>query len=551
MVSNWAKKRDIWSLITLGIIVLYSLVLVFPLIALLKESFTPGEEGVSLEYFVKFFGKKYYYGALFNSLKVTVAVTIASVVIATPLAYFMTTIKMKGKIYLQILILISSMAPPFIGAYSWILLLGRSGVVTTFMSDIFRINTPDIYGFLGIMLVLTLQLTPLIYMFLMGAFKSIDSSLLEAAESMGYTGIKKLIKVVVPLIIPTMLAGALMVFMRALADFGTPMLIGEGFQTLPVLIFNEFISEMGGDDGFAAAISVIVIILAITIFLIQKYITNRKSFSMSALHPIKEKKEKGWKNILAHAYVYGFLALAILPQLYVVYTAFLKTSGRIFVKGYSLDSFKMAFERVGDSIYNTFMLGIIAIIFVVIIAILIGYVTVRRRTAATNGLDIISMIPYIVPGSVMGIALLLAFNSKPLLLSGTAAIMIISFVIRRLPYTIRSSAAIVHQISPSVEEASASLGASTIKTFFKITLPMMLPGVISGAILSWVTIISELSTSIILYTANTRTMTIGIYTEVIRGNYGVAAALSTVLMAITIISLLIFFKLTGKKEVAI
>ncbi|MBO1912675.1 iron ABC transporter permease, partial [Microvirga sp. 3-52] len=129
---------------------------------------------------------------------------------------------MKGKIYLQIIILISSMAPPFIGAYSWILLLGRNGVVTNFMSDIFRINTPDIYGFTGILVVLTLQLTPLVYMFLMGAFKSIDNSLLEAAQSMGYTGIKKIMKVVMPLIIPTLLAGALMVFMRALADFGTP-----------------------------------------------------------------------------------------------------------------------------------------------------------------------------------------------------------------------------------------------------------------------------------------------------------------------------------------
>ncbi|WP_210469858.1 iron ABC transporter permease [Sporosarcina sp. 6E9] len=552
MVSNWTKRRDMWSYITLGIIVLYALLLVFPLFALLRQSFTVDEAGnFSLEYFYKFFGKKYYYGALFNSFKVTIAVTIASVLIATPLAYIMTTFKMKGKIYLQIIILISSMAPPFIGAYSWILLLGRNGVVTNFMSDIFRINTPDIYGFTGILVVLTLQLTPLVYMFLMGAFKSIDNSLLEAAQSMGYTGIKKIMKVVMPLIIPTLLAGALMVFMRALADFGTPMLIGEGFQTLPVLIFNEFISEMGGNDGFAAAISVIVIVIALTVFLIQKFISNKQSFSMSSLHPIREKQEKGWRNILGHLYVYGFLALAFLPQLYVVYTAFLKTSGRIFVKGYSLDSFRMAFSRVGDAIYNTFMLGLIAMVFVVIIAVLIGYVTVRKRNAASNGLDIISMVPYIVPGSVMGIALLLAFNSKPLMLSGTAAIMIISFVIRRLPYTIRSSAAIVHQISPSVEEAAASLGASKMKTFIKITLPMMLPGVISGAILSWVTIISELSTSIILYTGRTKTMTVAIYTEVIRGNYGIAAALSTILMVITVFSLLLFFKLTGKKEVAI
>src|SRR5699024_4941124 len=338
---------------------------------------------------------------------------------------------------------------------------------------------------------------------------------------------------------------------RALADFGTPMLIGEGYMTLPVLIFNEFISEMGGNDGFAAAISVIVIILALTVFLVQKYISNRKSYYMSALNPIEEKKVKGWKNFFAHLYVYGFLSLAILPQIYVIYTAFLQTSGRVFVKGYSLESFRIAFERGGKALVNTFTLGAIAIVFVVVIAILVAYVTVRKRNAVTNSLDTFTMIPYIVPGSVLGIALLMAFNSKPLMLSGTATILVIAFVIRRLPYTIRSSAAIVYQISPSVEEASQSLGASNLKTFFRITLPMMLPGVISGAILSWVTIISELSTSILLYTARTQTMTIAVYTEVIRGNYGIAAALATILIAITVLSLLLFFKLTGEKEVTV
>lgn len=551
MVSNFFRKRDVWSYITFVTIIFYVIVLVFPLLSLLKVSFTSGGSEFSLDNFAKFFSKKYYYGTLFNSLKVTVAVTIGAVVIATPLAYIMTTLKMKGKIYLQILILISMMAPPFIGAYSWILLLGRNGVITNFLSNVFGITTPDIYGFTGIVLVLTLQLTPLIYMFLMGALKNIDNSLLEAAESMGYTGFKKITKIIMPLLTPTILAGSLLVFMRALADFGTPMLIGEGYMTLPVMIFNEFISEMGGNDGFAAAISVIVIILALSVFLTQKYVSNRKSYYMSALNPIEEKKEHGVKNVLSHLYVYGFLTLAIMPQLYVIYTAFLQTSGRIFVKGFSLDSFRMAFDRGGKALLNTFTLGAVSIVFVVIIAILVAYVSVRKRNAVTNSLDTFTMIPYIVPGSVLGIALLMAFNSKPFLLSGTAAILVIAFVIRRLPYTIRSSAAIVYQISPSVEEASMSLGASNLKTFFRITLPMMLPGVISGAILSWVTIITELSTSILLYTAKTQTMTIAIYTEVIRGNYGIAAALSTILIAITVISLLIFFKLTGEKEVSV
>lgn len=549
-MSNKKRMYDIWTIITGLIFAFYILVLIFPLLNILYKSFVDGGSGnFSLVYFSKFFSKKYYYGSLINSFKVTICVTVLTIIIATPLAYIMTTFKIKGNSFIQILILISSMQAPSIGAYSWILLLGRNGWVTNFMKNVLNIKIPDIYGFTGIVLVLTLELTPLIYMYLMGALKNVDSSLLEAAESMGCVGVRKIFKVIIPLVLPTLLAGALLVFMRAFADFGTPMLIGEGYRTVPVLIFNEFISEMGGDDGFAAAISVIVIILTTAIFLLQKYISNKKAFSMNALHPIEAKEEKGVKNVLAHVFVYIFTFIALLPQTCVIYTSFLKTSGRIFIKGFSLESYKVAFDRAGGSIINTFLLAGAAIIIVVFLAIMIAYVTVRRRNTMTNILDITSMLPYVVPGSVLGIALLLSFNKKPLLLSGTALIMIIAFVIRRLPYTIRSSAAIVHQISISIEEAAISLGTSNIKTFFKITLPMMLPGVISGAILSWITIISELSTSIILYTARTKTMAIGIYTEVIRGNYGIAAALASILTFITVASLLVFFKVSGKKEI--
>ncbi|MBN7573525.1 MULTISPECIES: ABC transporter permease [Clostridium] len=546
------RKFDIWTLITTIVFLMYILVLVFPLFSLLIKSFANGQAGgFSLGYFTKFFGKEYYYGSLFNSLKVTVSVTLLCALIATPLAYIMATVKIKGRTFIQILILISSMQAPFIGAYSWILLLGRNGAVTNILKKSLGIKVPEIYGFTGILLVLTLQLVPLIYMYVSGALKSVDNSLLEAAESMGCTGIKKMFKVIVPLILPTLLAGALLVFMRALADFGTPMLIGEGYQTVPVLIYNEFVGEVGGDDGFAAAISVVVIIFATAIFLLQKYISNKKSFTMSALHPMEAKKVSGIKNILAHAYIYIFTFIALLPQLCVIYTSFLNTSGMMFTKGYSLNSYRAVFSKIGGSIKNTFLFAAIAIVIVVILAILIAYVTVRRRNSMTNFLDVLTMFPYIVPGSILGIALLISFNKKPILLSGTAVILIIAFTIRRLPYTIRSSAAIMHQISISTEEAAISLGASNLKTFAKITLPIMLPGVISGAILSWITIISELSTSIILYTAKTKTMTIAIYTEVLRGNYGAAACLATILTLVTIISLLIFFKVSGKKEITL
>ena len=180
---------------------------------------------------------------------------------------------------------------------------------------------------------------------------------------------------------------------------------------------------------------------------------------------------------------------------------------------------------------------------------LIAYLAVRRKSWLTNLIDTIAMFPYIVPGSVLGITLLIAFSKPPVMLAGTAVIIIISLVIRRMAYTLRSSSAILYQISPSMEEAAVSLGDSPAKSFGKITAKMMMPGVLSGAILSWITLINELSSSVMLYTANTRTMSVAIYNEVIRASYGTAAALATILTVTMVISLLIFFKVSGSKDV--
>jgi iron(III) transport system permease protein len=211
----------------------------------------------------------------------------------------------------------------------------------------------------------------------------------------------------------------------------------------------------------------------------------------------------------------------------------------------------MVFSSLGAAIKNTYLYGLSAMAFIVLLGMLIAYITTRRRNWLTSVIDSVTMLPYIIPGSVLGITLLLAFNKPPVLLSGTGLIIVIVYIIRRMPYTIRSSAAILYQISPSIEEASISLGVSPVKTFFKVTMIMMLPGVFSGAILSWITVINELSASVILYTTGTRTMSVAIYAEVIRASYGTAAALSSILCVTTIISLLIFFKVSGTKEVSL
>ncbi|WP_300366887.1 iron ABC transporter permease [Brachyspira sp.] len=548
---NKRFKIDFWTYITLIIALVFALFLVYPLLSLFISSFKDPETGSwTLDNFIRFFSRKYYYQALTNSFSVTICVTILAIIIGTPMAYFMTVYKIKGKTFLQILIIISMMSPAFIGAYSWILLLGRSGVITKFFAG-FGISTPTIYGFGGILLVFTLKLYPFIFMYVSGALSKIDVSLMEAAESLGCSPLKKVVTIAMPLITPTILAGSLLVFMNALADFGTPMLIGEGYRTMPTMIYSEFVSEVGGNANFSASMASIMVFITALMFITQKYFVNKKSFTMSSMNPIKPREIKGFMSVLVHAFIYFIVFLSIIPQITVIYTSFLKTNRAIFVKGFSLDSYISIFSSLGTSIKNTYLYGLITIFIIVIMGMFIAYISIRRKNILTNLIDTITMFPYIIPGSVLGITLLLAFNKPPIILSGTAMIIIMSLVIRRMPYTLRSSSAILYQISTSMEEASISLGASQVKTFFKVTAMMMLPGVISGAILSWITVINELSSSVILYTGKSRTMAVSIYQEVIRASYGTAAALSTILTLSTIISLLIFFKLTGKKEVSL
>ncbi len=543
-----AKRADVWTLISLLILAMYALFLLYPLVKLLVESVMKNGE-FTTKYFAKFFGNPYYGSTLAHSFALSIATTIVSLVLGAPLAYFYNMYKIKGKTLIQIIIILCCMSAPFIGAYAWVQLRGNNGIITRFIASIIGHRPPSIYGFRGIVTVLSLQLFPLVFMLVSGALKNIDNSLLEASENMGVSGVKRFFTVVMPLCMPTILAAGLLVFMRAFADYGTPLLIGQGYQTFPVIIYNEYFGETGSDHNFAAAVAVIAIIITAIIFLVQKWASNRFEFHMNALHPIEQKDAKGLAGFLIHLYTYVIVALAFMPQVYVMYCSFRNTSGKIFAKGYGFMSYKKVARDLPLAIRNTFVIGLIALAAVVLLAILIAYLVVRRKSRLNDLIDTTSMIPYIIPGAVVGIALVIGFNQKPMVLTGTMFIMVVALCIRRIPYTIRSSVAILQQIPITVEEAAISLGCSKMQAFFKATVPMMRNGVLSGAILSWVTIITELSTGVILYNRSTITLTLAIYTQVSRGSDGPAAALATVLNLLTIVSLLIFMKVSKNKEI--
>ena len=546
------KKTDEWIVVSLLLLALFVVFLLFPMVGLLKQSVFNSDGQFSLDNFNRFFTytNGYYLKPLANSVKVTIVTTLVSLLLGVPIAYFYSFYKIRGAKILFVVAILCSMSAPFIGAYSWILLLGRSGAITEFLSALLGVKMPAIYGFKGILLVQSLKFFPLVFIYMNGAFKNIDNTLMEAAANMGCTGVRRLVKIVLSLSMPTILAAALMVFMQAFADFGTPMLIGEGYQTFPVMIYNAYLGEGGADRNFAAALAVVAMVITAIVFAIQKWGTNRFKFSMNALHPVEKKEAKGVFGFLMHAYCYLLVGIAFMPQLYIIYLSFCNYKGSIRQGGYGFGNYVQASKKLlSRSIKNTAVMGIIALIVIVILAVLIAYLVVRRASTLNNAIDTISMLPYIMPGAVVGLALLLAFGTKPLALTGTFAIMVISFVIRRLPYTIRSATATLMQISPSIEEAAISLGASKAKTFVRITVPMMANGILSGAILSWVAIVTELSSSIILYSNKSITLTMSTYLAILRGNDGIAAAFAAILTVVTAVSLLLYLKVSKSEDV--
>ncbi len=544
------KRFEVWTIISVVLLLVFLLFLVYPMFGLLKQAVVTPEGEFTLSEFVKFFSRSYYTTTIVNSLKVTISVTLVSLLLGIPIAYFYSFYRLHGAKALFVISILCSMSAPFIGAYSWIMLLGRSGVITQFLANNLGLDIGSIYGFKGILIVQSLKFFPLVFIYMNGAFKNIDNTLMEASANMGCTGVRRLFKVVLALSMPTILAAALMVFMQAFADFGTPMLMGEGFQTFPVLIYNEYMGEGGQNFNFAAALACIAIAVTAIVFFIQKWATSRYKFSMNALHPVEKKECRGLAGFLMHAYCYILVAVAFLPQLYIIYLSFRNCDGSIFHPGFSLGNYEQAVKRLlVRSIRNTTVIGVVALAVIIVVAVLIAYLVVRRSNTLNNTIDTISMLPYIMPGAVIGLALLIAFGKQPFALTGTLTIMIISMVIRRLPYTIRSATATLMQISLSIEEAAISLGASKVKTFVKITVPMMANGIFSGAILSWVAIVTELSSSIILYNNRSITLTMSTYVAITRGNYGLAAAFAAILTVVTTVSLLIYLAVSKSEDV--
>ncbi len=541
------RYLTLWNLILLSIFVVLFLFVIYPMFSIFYASFLSPETGKSsLESYQKIFSLPFYMRCLRNSLWVSALATAMWLILGVPFAFFSSRFHLPGKSLIKTLATLPLILPTFIGAEAWILLLGRNGWFTNLFKQI-GIGLPTIYGWQGIVLVFSLHFFPFVFLMVSASINSIDKSLEESAENLGAHPRRVFTTVTLPIVAPSIVAGALVVFYMSIENFGVPQLIGEDYRVLAVQAYNEFISEMGGNPSMAGALSMVLIIITLMVTLVQKYWVERKSYSMSSLRPPEVRRVKPFPTFCMWFFCTFIVFLALFPFLVVLVSSVTKTQGPVMYFGqFSLKNFTQAIHIAPRPIFNSFFLSTVATLIGIVFGLAVSYLVVRKRGAVTYLLDLLMILPLIIAGTVLGIALAATYNKGRIVLTGTWMILVLAYFIRKVPFSIKTTSSILHQIDASVEEASINLGVPPVRSFLKVVVPAMLPGIAAGAIIMWVTTLAELSSTIILYYGPWSTMTIQIFQYVGSGDFGPASAYGTILILSVLIPLFFLHRFLGK-----
>jgi iron(III) transport system permease protein len=396
-------------------------------------------------------------------------------------------------------------------------------------------------------LVFTLQFFPFVFLMVSAAINAIDRSLEEAATNLGAGRLRVFFTVTLPLITPAILSGALVVFYLCIENFGVPTLIGEDFRVLSVQAYNEFISEMGGNPSMAGALSMVLLAITLALTILQKYWIGRKNYAMTSLNPQVIKTLRPLPTLIIWCFCAGLVFVALFPFAVVMISSVTKTSGPVMYFGqFSLENFIRAFTIAPRPIVNSFFLASTATMIGIVFGIVVSYLLVRKRGAVSYLLDILVMLPLAIAGTVQGIALAAAYNKGPIVLTGTWMILVLAYFIRKVPYSIKTTASLLQQIDRSIEDASINLGVPPVRSFIKVVIPIMMPGIIAGAIIMWVTTLAELSSTIVLYYGPWATMTVEVFQRIGSGDFGPASAYATILIISVLIPLFILNQVSGR-----
>ena len=534
-----------WQAVTWIAIAFMALFLVWPLAGVFGRSvFAPGQ-GLTLEGYRLFFGDRDYYGSLTNTLVLGGAVTVLSTIAGGALAFLVARYRFPMAGIAAAIPFAAFVIPDIVVAYSWILLLGNQGIVTLALARA-GIELPSIYGWFGLIFVMTLQNYPYAFITMLVGFKSMDRNLEQAASGLGSPPAEVFTRVTLPLITPAILASALIVFTHVINSFGIPAVLGTRTPVLAVKIYNEFLNEMGSHPFIQSVMSSILVLLAVVVMVAQKVLVERRNFQMESGQAVPPEPLRGGARAAAVATAAVFFVLSLVPIIAVLAAAVSETRGPLVFYGtFTLENFRRAFEISPRALWNSMFLSTVATAFGAIFSMFTAYCIVKKRTAATKLLDLTLLIPLAVAGTVLGIAMVAAFNSGWLVLTGTWVLMALAYFIRRMPLGVRSAASALYNLRDSVEEASISLGVKPLATFFKVIIPVMRPAVIATAVLIWATTLSELSATLVLYYGGMSTVPIEIYQQIDSGRMAIASAFSVILLAAIFVPLWVAKRVFG------
>jgi iron(III) transport system permease protein len=531
------RNSGVWFWLSAAVLALFCVMLLYPLFNVIAASVSASQDGRSG--WVTLMSEAKYRSAVWNTLLLGVIVTCTATLIGAPLAFFTARFSFPGKALIALLPMTTLIVPEVIAAQTWLMVFGNNGFVTRWLGG-FDIEIPSFYGWFGLITVMTFIYYTYVYIGTLAAIRGFDAQLEEASQSLGVAPGKTLLKVMAPVIAPAIIASAILVFTLVVGNFAVAMILGHKVSLLSVLTYQSFVSEVGTNPVMQSTLASVSIAIVACVLFFQRWILSHGRFEIVQGRGAKPVRVGGARAIAMAAIAGLIVTISLLPLVTVVIGAFTRARGPVMRWGeWTTANVERVFVSAPDPIYNTLLYAGVALVLSLILSTLVGFLIVKKRNALTPAIDYLGALPLALSGTVLGIGLVMSFRGSWLPLAGTAGIIILAYLIRRLPFGIRNASSTLYNVPDSNEDASISLGVPPLATFFKAVLPLMIPSIAAAGVLVWTTTVAELSASVVVYSAGQETLPIQIFRLIDSNLMAQASAYGLVLLAIILIPILI------------
>ncbi|EKO3395938.1 iron ABC transporter permease [Vibrio fluvialis] len=539
----------------ISIILLIAIFIIFPSIAIFLPMFKDEMGQWTAWQFMEILSQSHTLSVIRNSIVLGIAVGVGATFFGLIFAIYTTRIAKRSAFIARVFSILPIVTPPFIVGLGVTLMLGRSGYITELMVDWFGLQKTNwLYGFTGIWLAQVLAFAPMSFMILDGALKSLHPSLEEASYTLKANRYQTFFGIIIPLLKPALANSFLIIFVQSLADFSNPLVLGGSFDVLATQIYF-YIAGAQLDYASASTLGSVLLLFSLAIFVVQYLWIGQRSYvtiSGKAYRGDVQDMPASLKlGVTLTLYVWMVFNVLLYGSIFfgsftvnwgVDYTLTLQNYLNLFGNGMS--------DGAWPSLITTMIYAGVAAPITALFGLLIAYVVVRQQFYGKKVIEFSTMLCFAVPGTVAGVSYILAFNDAPIYLTGTAAIVVISMVMRNVPVGIRSGIAGLGQLDKSLDEASLSLRASSLQTIRHIILPLLRPAILSTLVYSFVRAMTTVSAIIFLVTPETRVATSYILNRVEDGEYGIAIAYGSVLIVVMLAIILLFDLLVGEARIS-